>query len=63
MTAGFTITYLRPAQGVTLRAEARADSATRRQALCRCDLYTVQEDGSAVLCAAAQGTATVEQSR
>ncbi|MDV7245069.1 MULTISPECIES: PaaI family thioesterase [Rhodococcus] len=63
MTAGFTITYLRPALGVILRADARADAATRRQALCRCDIYAVQEDGSEVLCAAAQGTATVKQTR
>ncbi|OUS95367.1 PaaI family thioesterase [Rhodococcus sp. NCIMB 12038] len=63
MTAGFTITYLRPAQGVLLRADARTDASTRRQALCRCDIYAVQEDGSEVLCAAAQGTATVKQPR
>ncbi|AHK33305.1 phenylacetic acid degradation protein [Rhodococcus opacus PD630] len=63
MTAGFTITYLRPAQGVLLRADARADASTRRQALCRCDIYAVQDDGSEVLCAAAQGTATVKQPR
>ena len=63
MTAGFTITYLHPAQGVLLRADARADASTRRQALCRCDIYAVQDDGSEVLCAAAQGTATVKQPR
>jgi len=63
MTAGFTITYLRRAQGVLLRADARADASTRRQALCRCDIYAVQDDGSEVLCAAAQGTATVKQPR
>ncbi|PBC57348.1 PaaI family thioesterase [Rhodococcus sp. ACPA1] len=63
MTAGFTITYLRPAQGVLLRADARSDASTRRQALCRCDIYAVQDDGSEVLCAAAQGTATVKQPR
>ena len=63
MTAGFTITYLRPAQGVLLRADARADASTRRQALCRCDIYAVQDDGSEVLCAATQGTATVKQPR
>ncbi|AOW93153.1 thioesterase [Rhodococcus sp. WMMA185] len=57
MTAGFTITYLRPADGVVLRADAWADTATRRQALCRCDIYAVQENGEEVLCAAAQGTA------
>ncbi|MEV0948119.1 PaaI family thioesterase [Rhodococcus sp. NPDC049939] len=61
MTAGFTITYLRPADGVVLRADARADGATRRQALCRCDIYAVQENGQEVLCAAAQGTATARR--
>ncbi|MFZ2175621.1 MAG: PaaI family thioesterase [Rhodococcus sp. (in: high G+C Gram-positive bacteria)] len=63
MTAGFTITYLRPARGALLSAEARADGATRRQALCRCDIYAVTEDGERMLCAAAQGTATVVEDR
>jgi uncharacterized protein (TIGR00369 family) len=57
LTAGFTIDYLRPATGVTLRADAVVVRAGRSGATCRCDLYTVDGDGEAVLCAAAQGSA------
>ncbi|WP_209928664.1 PaaI family thioesterase [Rhodococcus sp. PvR099] len=58
VTSGFTITYLRPAMGTALRAEATAVSSGRRQALCRCEIYADTENGP-VLCAAAQGTASV----
>jgi uncharacterized protein (TIGR00369 family) len=62
LTAGFTIDYLRPATGVTLRADAVVVRAGRSGATCRCDLYTVDGDGEAVLCAAAQGSARVVRS-
>ncbi|MFD4179989.1 PaaI family thioesterase [Rhodococcus sp. NPDC058514] len=58
VTAGFSISYLRPAVGTALRAVATAVSSGRRQALCRCEIYVDTESGP-VLCAAAQGTATV----
>ncbi|MGW6379224.1 PaaI family thioesterase [Rhodococcus sp. NPDC055112] len=58
VTSGFSITYLRPATGTALRAEATAVSSGRRQALCRCEIYADTESGP-VLCAAAQGTASV----
>ncbi|MFC8531130.1 PaaI family thioesterase [Nocardia sp. NPDC057227] len=56
LTGGFSITYLRPAAGTRLRAEARVTGATRRQAVVHCEILS--EDGSAepVLCAVAQGT-------
>ncbi|MFF1609278.1 PaaI family thioesterase [Amycolatopsis sp. NPDC058278] len=57
LTAGFTIDYLRPAVGVTLRARAVVVRAGRSGATCRCDLYTVDSSGAATLCAAAQGSA------
>ncbi|MFD4294257.1 PaaI family thioesterase [Rhodococcus sp. NPDC058505] len=57
VTAGFTISYLRPAVGTLLRATASTVSATRRQALCRCEVYVDGPDGT-TLCAAAQGSAT-----
>src|SRR2546423_2283539 len=44
LTAGFTIDYLRPAQGKVLRAEARVVQAGRSRATCRCELYTVDEE-------------------
>ncbi|MFD4366021.1 PaaI family thioesterase [Rhodococcus sp. NPDC058521] len=57
VTTGFTIDYLRPAKGELLRAEAKAVNASKRQALCRCDIYVVSDSGEAKLCAAAQGSA------
>jgi uncharacterized protein (TIGR00369 family) len=59
ITAGFTIDYLRPAQGDVLRAEARVVRAGRTRVVCRCDLSTVEGDGTPTLCAVAQGTIAV----
>lgn len=56
LTGGFTISYLRPAAGAVLRAEAKVVHATARQATCTCELYVVDEDGDTSLCAIAQGT-------
>lgn len=56
LTGGFTIDYLRPARTGTLRAHARVTNASRRQAVCRCDIHAIDADGIATLCAVAQGT-------
>jgi uncharacterized protein (TIGR00369 family) len=56
LTAGFTIDYLRPAVGVTLRACAVVVQASRSRVTCRCDVYGVDAEGAETLCAAAQGT-------
>ncbi|SDM40079.1 PaaI family thioesterase [Allokutzneria albata] len=56
MTSGFTIDYLRPADGVLLRAHAQVVRAGRTRVVCRCDLSTVDADGIERLCAIAQGT-------
>ncbi|MEC3918823.1 PaaI family thioesterase [Nocardia sp. CDC160] len=56
LTGGFTITYLRPADGIALRAVSRVVDATRRQAVCDCRIYAVPAVGDPVLCATAQGT-------
>ncbi|HET6985248.1 MAG TPA: PaaI family thioesterase [Kribbella sp.] len=56
LTGGFTISYLRPAQGKVLRAEATVVHAGSRQATCACELSTVDESGATTLCAIAQGT-------
>ncbi|WP_128434944.1 PaaI family thioesterase [Streptomyces cyaneus] len=56
LTAGFTIGFLRPARGETLRAHARVIRAGRTRVVCRCDLTTVDSDGTPTLCAVAQGT-------
>nr|WP_042179106.1 PaaI family thioesterase [Kibdelosporangium sp. MJ126-NF4]CEL13634.1 putative phenylacetic acid degradation protein [Kibdelosporangium sp. MJ126-NF4]CTQ99320.1 putative phenylacetic acid degradation protein [Kibdelosporangium sp. MJ126-NF4] len=52
LTAGFTIDYVRPADGHTLRAEARVIQSSKSRATCRCEIYSDEE-----LCAVAQGTA------
>ncbi|TDD29426.1 PaaI family thioesterase [Kribbella turkmenica] len=56
LTGGFTISYLRPAQGLLLRAEARVAHAGSRQVTCTCELSTVDEAGATRLTAIAQGT-------
>ncbi|MFF5339311.1 PaaI family thioesterase [Streptomyces althioticus] len=56
LTGGFSVQYLRPATGRTLRARATVVHAGRRQAVTRCDLLTVTEDDQETLCAVAQGT-------
>ncbi|QEU88543.1 PaaI family thioesterase [Streptomyces viridosporus] len=56
LTGGFSVQYLRPAAGRTLRARAEVVHAGRRRAVVRCDLLTLAEDGTETLCAVAQGT-------
>lgn len=56
LTGGFTITYLRPAQGERLRVHATVLGATRRQAVTHCDVYAETEGEEPVLVAVAQGT-------
>ena len=50
VTSEYKINYLRPATGSMLVARARADSVGTRQAVCRCELYTLPdgEDGDSV---------------
>lgn len=63
LTGGFTINYLRPADGQTVRAHATVVHATSRQAVCRCDIYVLDDDASPVLCATAQGTVVAAPGR
>ncbi|WP_238150712.1 PaaI family thioesterase [Kribbella sindirgiensis] len=56
LTGGFTISYLRPARGMVLRAEAKVAYSSRRQATCTCELTTLDNAGTSTLCAIAQGT-------
>ncbi|MEU0970000.1 PaaI family thioesterase [Streptomyces sp. NPDC005917] len=56
LTAGFTIDYVRPADGESVRARARVVRAGRSLAVCRCDLTSVGGDDSETVCAVAQGT-------
>jgi uncharacterized protein (TIGR00369 family) len=59
VTAGMTISYLRPVRDGVLRATATVAHDNRRQAVCTSELHAVAPDGSAELCAVAQGTVTV----
>lgn len=56
VTSEFKINYLRPAVGVRLLARADAVHVSKTQAVCRCEVFAVAEDGSEKLCALAQGT-------
>ncbi len=56
LTSEYKINYLRPARGEVLRARASVVYASKRQAVCRCEVFAVSEDRSETLCAAAQGT-------
>lgn len=56
VTRGFSVEFLRPGQGTLLIARAEVVSHSRRQALCRCDVFVRDEQGEERHCAAAQGT-------
>ncbi|QNE73929.1 hotdog fold thioesterase [Streptomyces finlayi] len=56
LAGGFAIQYVRPATGHTLSARATVVHSGRRQAVVRCDLSVVGDDGEETLCAVAQGT-------
>lgn len=55
VTAEFKINYVRPAGGDALVARANVIHAGKTQAVCRCEVFSVTDDGE-VLCAVAQGT-------
>ncbi len=55
LTSEFKINYLKPAMGSHLVARASTKGAGRRQAVCQCEIFSV-EDGKEKLCAIAQGT-------
>ncbi|MEG3630841.1 PaaI family thioesterase [Streptomyces poriticola] len=63
LTAGFSLDYLRPADGTLLRAHARVVRAGRSRVVCRCDVSSVNGDGPETLCAVAQGTIAVPEPR
>lgn len=56
LTAEYKINYLRPAVGTHLIARASVVYAGKTTATCRCDVFSVSEDGVEKLCATAQGT-------
>ncbi|RZL00484.1 MAG: PaaI family thioesterase [Rubrivivax sp.] len=56
LTAEYKINYLRPGVGTALVARAQVIYAGKTLATCRCDVFSVLDDGSEKLCATAQGT-------
>ncbi|MCI3278319.1 PaaI family thioesterase [Streptomyces cylindrosporus] len=59
ITSGFTIDYLRPATGRLLRAHGEVVRAGRTRVVSRCDVVTVDGEGTETLCAVAQGNIAV----
>jgi len=57
VTSEFKINYVRPAIGDYIVARATAIYVGKTQAVCRCDVYAVN-DAKESLCATAQGTIT-----
>lgn len=55
VTSEFKINYVRPAVGTRLVARAQAVAVSASQAVCRCDVFAVDDAGEK-LCALAQGT-------
>jgi uncharacterized protein (TIGR00369 family) len=55
LTAEYKINYIKPAQGERLIARASVIAATKRQAVCRCDIFAATGDDE-YLCATALGT-------
>ncbi|WP_349366196.1 MAG: PaaI family thioesterase [Nitratireductor rhodophyticola] len=55
LTSEFKLNYLKPAKGSRLEARAEAQSVGRRQAVCRCEIYSI-EGAQKILCALGQGT-------
>lgn len=55
VTAEFKINYVRPAGGSALVARANVIHAGKTQAVCRCEIFSLTDEGE-VLCAVAQGT-------
>ena len=55
LTAEYKINYLKPAVGTDLIARATVLNASKYQAVCHCEIFTVAE-GREQLCAVAQGT-------
>jgi uncharacterized protein (TIGR00369 family) len=55
LSAEFKLNFLKPGQGQRLIARASVVSSSRRQAVCRCDIFA-ERVGQEYLCATALGT-------
>lgn len=55
LTSEFKINYVRPGVGERLIVRAHAEAVSKTQAVCRCEVFAVQDELEK-LCALAQGT-------
>ena len=62
VTSEFKINYVRPATGHALVARANVIHAGKTHAVCRCEVFSLGDDGE-VMCAVAQGTIVALPSR
>lgn len=62
ITSEFKINYVRPAKGDALIARASVIHAGKTQAVCRCEIFSLN-DSDEVLCAVAQGTIVLVPAR
>lgn len=62
LTQGYTLNYVRPGVGERLVARATVVHRSRRQAVCRCDVFAVDGDDER-LCATSMGTIVVTEPR
>ena len=58
VTSEYKLNFLRPALGTELVAAATVLHAGKMQAVCRCDVWSVDAQGARLLCVTAQGTVT-----
>ncbi|PTX61297.1 uncharacterized protein (TIGR00369 family) [Melghirimyces profundicolus] len=56
LTSEYKINYLKPAVGQKLVARGNVVYASKRQAVCRCDVFDTKDGEREILCATAQGT-------
>ena len=56
VTGGYTINFLRPAQGLRLRAKGQVIKPGKRQVVVRSDVWAESDDGDPVHVATAQAT-------
>lgn len=56
VTLEMKINYLKPGKGERLVARAHVAGSGKQQAVCQCEVFGIDSDGTETLCAVAQGT-------
>jgi uncharacterized protein (TIGR00369 family) len=60
LTSGIAVTYLRPAR-TSIEATATVVGSTRKQAVVRCEVTSIDSNGSRLLVASGQGTVSISE--